>query len=273
MTIFWSALGSSRRAPPPHPPGNVLAKKALFSTHFAQNSTLFGVVGKGSLVLLISLERPQHFWPTLQSCLFSHFHRDHNAPCLPPKFYIIIIFKFSWTLQPSQEKSKTIVMNFFFFFGGGGGGWEGKQGALWSWWKWWLMLKRANYVTPAKIPTIIYLLFYTKAGNPWKANQNSDIICHFKTYLISSSPSINCAISSATKDTSYTLIVCDSCRAARKYCLAWVEPCAVGGSGIFNSAIMVRLTFSHVWRLSPSWRCNSMIAYETLESFRFEYEM
>ena len=27
-------------------------------------------------------------------------------------------------------------------------------------------LKLANYVTPAKIPTIIYLLFYTKAGNP-----------------------------------------------------------------------------------------------------------
>ena len=64
MTIFWSALGSSRR-PPPNPPGNVLAKKALFSTHFAQNSTLFRVVGKGSLVLLISLERPQHFWPSL----------------------------------------------------------------------------------------------------------------------------------------------------------------------------------------------------------------
>ena len=62
MTIFWSALGSSRCgpiAPPPPPPPHVVA------THVVQNSTLFGVGGEVSLVLLISLERSQHFWPSL----------------------------------------------------------------------------------------------------------------------------------------------------------------------------------------------------------------
>ena len=40
----------------PHsPPSNVVA------THVVQNSTLFGVGGEVSLVLLISLERSQHF--------------------------------------------------------------------------------------------------------------------------------------------------------------------------------------------------------------------
>ena len=40
----------------PTPPSNVVAKKALISTQFAQNLILFGVGGEGSLVLLISLE-------------------------------------------------------------------------------------------------------------------------------------------------------------------------------------------------------------------------
>ena len=63
-TIFCSALGSSRR--PPTSPNNVVVKKALIIfTHFAPNSTLFVVEGKWSLVLVISLERSQHFWPPL----------------------------------------------------------------------------------------------------------------------------------------------------------------------------------------------------------------
>ena len=57
--IFCSALGSSRSVPTS--PSNVVAKKALIFTHFAPNLTLFGVGGEGSLVLVISLERPQHF--------------------------------------------------------------------------------------------------------------------------------------------------------------------------------------------------------------------
>ena len=38
-----------------------------------------------------------------------HFRIDHNASCLPPKFCITIVSNFSWVLQSSQEKSKTMV--------------------------------------------------------------------------------------------------------------------------------------------------------------------
>ena len=48
--------------PPPPPPAMFWPPK-----NFAQNSTLFWVEGEGSLVLLISLERSQHFWPPLWS--------------------------------------------------------------------------------------------------------------------------------------------------------------------------------------------------------------
>ena len=40
----------------------------------------------------------------------SHIHRfhiDHNAPCLPPKFCITIVFDFSWG---DEEKLETMVM-------------------------------------------------------------------------------------------------------------------------------------------------------------------
>ena len=54
---FLSALGSSVVPPLPHPPpSNVVTKKALISTQFAQDSILFGEGGEGSLGLLISLE-------------------------------------------------------------------------------------------------------------------------------------------------------------------------------------------------------------------------
>ena len=58
-TIFCSFLGSSRRPLTTH--SNVVAKKTLISTQFGPNSTLFGVGGEGSLVLVISLERSQPF--------------------------------------------------------------------------------------------------------------------------------------------------------------------------------------------------------------------
>ena len=50
---------------PPLPVAMLWPKKALIFTHFAPNSTLLGVGGEGSLVLVISLERSQHFWPSL----------------------------------------------------------------------------------------------------------------------------------------------------------------------------------------------------------------
>ena len=46
-------------------------------------------------------------------------------PICHPKFCITFVFYFSWVLQPSQEKLRTIVMPIFFFFfwrGRGGGG-------------------------------------------------------------------------------------------------------------------------------------------------------
>ena len=50
-----------------------------------------------------------------------HFHIDHNAPCLPPKFYITIVLDFSWNGLNTQEKLETVVMQNIYFFGGGGG--------------------------------------------------------------------------------------------------------------------------------------------------------
>ena len=67
-TFSCLALGSSRR--PPLPLAMLWPKKALIFTHFVPNSTLFGVGGEGSLVLVISLERSQHFCPQLSE---NHF--------------------------------------------------------------------------------------------------------------------------------------------------------------------------------------------------------
>ena len=56
-----------------------------------------------------------------------HFHKDHNAPCLPFKFCITIVFDFSWDEGNTREKLKTIVIYYAFiylcFFFGGGVGW------------------------------------------------------------------------------------------------------------------------------------------------------
>ena len=38
-----------------------------------------------------------------------------------PKKCITIVFSFSWDLESSQEKLKTMLMQYFFFGGGGGG--------------------------------------------------------------------------------------------------------------------------------------------------------
>ena len=57
MTMFRSDLGSSLR--PLSLPQNVVAKRELISTYFAQNSALFGVGREGLLVLLMPLKRSQ----------------------------------------------------------------------------------------------------------------------------------------------------------------------------------------------------------------------
>ena len=53
------------------------------------------------------------------SLTLRHLHISHNAPYLPPP---PPNFAFSWVLQPSQEKLKTMLMPFFWGEGGGGGG-------------------------------------------------------------------------------------------------------------------------------------------------------
>ena len=79
---------------------------------------------KASLVKQVQRKQVQH-------AVFTYFHIDHNAPYLPPpplphphfpESCITIVSKFSWVLQSSQEKSKTMVIQSF----------GGKQGALWS---------------------------------------------------------------------------------------------------------------------------------------------
>ena len=59
-----------------------------------------------------------------------YFHIDHNACCLPSKFCMTIVSKFSWVLQSPLGKSKTTVMQNFFFWGGD------KQCVLWPRRKW-----------------------------------------------------------------------------------------------------------------------------------------
>ena len=48
----------------------------------------------------------------------SHLHISDNAPYSPPsKFCVTFDFHFSWVLQPSQEKLKTVLMQILFFWG------------------------------------------------------------------------------------------------------------------------------------------------------------
>ena len=62
-----------------------------------------------------------------------HLQISYNTPCLSPNFCITFVFHFSWVLQPSQEKLKTMFMQRFFFWRGGERGrGKGKQGALWE---------------------------------------------------------------------------------------------------------------------------------------------
>ena len=81
MTIFWSPLGTSHRPPTPTPPAMLCPKKQWFHP-FAQNSTLFGVGGEGSLVSLILLKRSQHFWPpVVASIQIQPPFREHIHVC------------------------------------------------------------------------------------------------------------------------------------------------------------------------------------------------
>ena len=44
------------------------------------------------------------------NCYIQYFHVHNNAPCLSTKICITHVSNFSWVLQWSQEKSKTMLM-------------------------------------------------------------------------------------------------------------------------------------------------------------------
>ena len=52
--------------------------------------------------------------------LFTAIYATCTCPIThrPPKFCITLLFHFSWVLRPSQEKLKTMLMQFFFLGGG-----------------------------------------------------------------------------------------------------------------------------------------------------------
>ena len=54
-------------------------------------------------------------------CSFTIRHSVHSpfSPCLPPKIlhkFLTMVSSFSWVLQSSQEKSKTMLMLSYYFF-------------------------------------------------------------------------------------------------------------------------------------------------------------
>ena len=63
---------------------------------------------------------------------FAFFTYTIMHPVYPPKVCITVVSNFSWVLQSSQEKSKTIVMQHLSGVGV-------NKGALWSMWKWWIV--------------------------------------------------------------------------------------------------------------------------------------
>ena len=72
-----------------------------------------------------------------KNCI-DNFHIDSNAPCLPPKFGVTIVFDFSWDDCNTWEKLETMRLSIF-FLGGGERGWVAdKQDALWSYSHMWL---------------------------------------------------------------------------------------------------------------------------------------
>ena len=56
--------------------------------------------------------------------LFTAIYTTCTSPIMhrPPKFCVTFVFHFFWVLQPSQEKLKTMLMQFFFLLGWGEGG-------------------------------------------------------------------------------------------------------------------------------------------------------
>ena len=80
-----------------------LIKFDLSCRHAPANSKL-GNNPAASLGVLLVLCRKK---------IIRHLHISHYAAYLPPKFWITFVFHFSWVLQLSKEKLKTMLMQNF----------------------------------------------------------------------------------------------------------------------------------------------------------------
>ena len=130
---------------------------------------------KKSKFTTVCMEKP------LNRDIFSirHFHVSHNAPYLPPPpltKFCINYFHFSWVLQPSQQKLKTMVEQ---NLEGGGG----QISCIWEMCKW--RFYKSFYLSAAKKP---YLASkpYGRKGNKWNIpkihKQNNNLNFHFNFY-------------------------------------------------------------------------------------------
>ena len=105
--------------------------------NFAQNILTVQRPGRIPFIIVFA----QFFHKLNQPKLTSYWlYRCPTAhPLSPTQICMVTACNFSWVLQSSQEKSKTIrqwLCNFFWCGGGGVGG--GGKVALWSMWKWWI---------------------------------------------------------------------------------------------------------------------------------------
>ena len=90
-----------------------------------------------------------------------HFHISHNAPYLPPKFCITFVFHFSWVLQPSKEKLKTMLMQNF----------GEKIRCIWETWKWsivhWIIHSNFSTLVTWSAAAISKIKHSNALTNPW----------------------------------------------------------------------------------------------------------
>ena len=80
---------------------------SLFQSNFC-NSFLLGIY----LLSVLSGCPQGKSWLYISFSVIRHSHISHNAPCLPI-FCITFVFHFSWLLQPSTEKLRTMLMQNF----------------------------------------------------------------------------------------------------------------------------------------------------------------
>ena len=90
--------------------------------HLKEKTQFFCLFLEGRVVaeegVAIELVTIRHGLYGIRSFWSHHLHISHNAPYLSPKILHNLVFHFSWVLEPSKEKLKTMLMQ---SFGGGRG--------------------------------------------------------------------------------------------------------------------------------------------------------